>query len=508
MIVCLCDGLLAAANRDRRAPNEDPMANLRLFAVFAVLCAAAGCSGVEDPADTAAAETGGIVITGVSVIDVRTGGVVDNQSVAIRDGVVRYVGATTPGAFSGAQVYDRQGRYVIPGLWDMHVHLRGGAELAEENAVWLRQYLGFGVTAVRDGGGDLSDEVLTWRAEIAVGERLGPRIFTSLQKLDGPASDWGWPGSIALAGVDDVGPALDDLERRGADFIKLYDGSMAGDVYLAAIEEAERRGLKTSGHMPLSVSFEDAIDAGLDGVEHEIYLAKAASPIDGAVSREVADALRNGDELSLMQTLIRLSDSGDPEQAQRTFDKMIASGAALIPTLHIGNLLENLTDASAHEDDAQLSEVPAGIRATFQERVSSRVERTPDEVGRDLALYAANRAVLETAADRGVTILAGSDTGAVNSYLYPGDSLHLELEELVSAGLTPLQALQGATLHAAKWLNQDERYGTVEAGKAADLVILERNPLENIRDTRSLVAVVQSGRYFDRGELAELRALP
>jgi hypothetical protein len=124
-----------------------------------------------------------------------------------------------------------------------------GPDLAAENAVWLRQHLGFGITAVRDAGAELSDEVLARQSDIVRGQRQGPRIFTALGKSDG--SIGGWPGSIRLSSVDEVCPAIDALEQAGADFIKLYDGSLNGQRYLKAIVGAEQRGLRTAGHLPL-----------------------------------------------------------------------------------------------------------------------------------------------------------------------------------------------------------------------------------------------------------------
>jgi hypothetical protein len=151
----------------------------------------------------------GLALTNVAVINVETGDIAPGQTIIIRGDRIEYVGDAPPsGTMAATTVVDYSGHYVIPGLWDMHVHLRNsdGVDLAEENALWLPQYLGFGVTAVRDAGGDLPDEVLAWRREIVLGDRQGPRIYTSLQKLDGPTG--GWPGSIRLESAGEVSAAM------------------------------------------------------------------------------------------------------------------------------------------------------------------------------------------------------------------------------------------------------------------------------------------------------------
>jgi len=450
-----------------------------------------------------------IALTGVSVIDVRTGTVFDEQTIIIRDDRIDYIGSMpTARSLREAKVYDHAGRYVLPGLWDMHVHMRNGLglDLIEENAQWLRQYTSFGITAVRDAGGDLSEHVLVWRAETANGTRVGPRIFTALQKLDGPKI--GWEGSIPLTSLEDVVPAIDSLEQAGVDFVKLYDSGIASEVYLAAIAEAERRGLKSAGHLPMTVMFEEAIAAGLDSVEHDFYLSKAASSQELAIALEVKEMIANQQEFSFYALLARLQETGNSEKFNTVLDAMIQRGAALTPTLHIGRVLDTMSDPSIYSDDPQLAQVPSGIRSTFQLRVEGLISRSTETIERDTEILMRNRALVKAAADRGVIILAGSDTGAVNSYLYPGDSLHHELSELVDSGLTPLQALQGATVDAAEWLDQSEDFGTVEIGKKADLLILERNPLTDIKNSRSLVAVHQAGKYFDSNMLDQLRTLP
>ena len=180
------------------------------------LGAARAFHSVDDPRPWAVAD--------VTVIDVRTGEVRPDETIVVRHGVIESVGpAAAADLPSGTLVVEERGRYAIPGLWDMHVHMRGGPALEAANERWLRQYLGFGVTAVRDAGGDSPDAVLRWKRAVARGQIYGPRIFTSLRKIDGP--EGAWAGSIPVASSSDVPRALDELTAAGADFIKVYDGS-------------------------------------------------------------------------------------------------------------------------------------------------------------------------------------------------------------------------------------------------------------------------------------------
>jgi imidazolonepropionase-like amidohydrolase len=446
-------------------------------------------------------------VTNVAVVDVETGDVRRDETILVRHGVIQAVG---PGSAvplpDAALVVDEHGRYAIPGLWDMHVHIRGGPALEAANERWLRQYLAFGVTAVRDAGGDLPDAVLRFKAAVARGEIYGPRIFTSLQKLDGP--DGAWAGSIPVASAEDAARALDQLQAAGADFIKVYDGSIAPDVYLAALAEAERRGLRTAAHIPLSVPFEDAIRAGLDSVEHAFHLVKAANPDDRAASGRFA---RDGIPIEFEPFFVAVAELGaaaDESRARRVLEEMKARHVALTPTLYIWSAWNRIGEGYEEkgEPNARLEAVPPVIRETYAPALEILTGRTPSERASDARLEALEMRFTRWAAEEGVAILAGTDTGAENPLAFPGDSLHGELEALVDAGLTPLQALRAATIEPARWFGKTAELGTIEKGKAADFVILESDPLEDIANTRSIVAVVQQGVFFDRGELDDLAA--
>jgi imidazolonepropionase-like amidohydrolase len=470
-------------------------------AALAVLLCAGGAARAFDSVD----DDRLWAVTNVTVVDVETGDLRQNETIVVRHGVIQAVGPSAAVPLpEAALVVDERGRYAIPGLWDMHVHIRGGPALEAANEVWLRQYLAFGVTAVRDAGGDLPNAVLRFKPAIAQGKIYGPRIFTSLQKLDGP--DGAWAGSIPVASVQDVGRALDQLQAAGADFVKVYDGSIAPDIYLAALREAERRGLRTAAHIPLSVPFEDAIEAGLDSVEHAFHLVKAANPDDRMASRRFASDGIPIEFEPFFVAVSALGEEADEGHARHVFDEMKARHVALTPTLYIRRAWNRVRNEDDAEENLRFQAVPPEIRKTYAPAMEIFAGRTSSERASDERLEATGMRLTRIAAEEGVTILAGTDTGADNPLAYPGDSLHGELETLVDTGLTPLQALRAATIAPARWFGEEAQLGTIAKGKAADFVILDGDPLEDIRNTRSIVAVVQQGVFFDRGELDDLAA--
>lgn len=199
-----------------------------------------------------------IAITNVNVIDVRAGSVVPGQTVLITGDRIAALGASTsirPPAQAG--VIDGTGHYLVPGLWDMHVHFRSNPvepdrPLVEANASTLELFLANGVVGVREMGGDLHEHVLRWRDEVASGKRIGPRILTAGRKLDGAVPSW--PGSISTMDPDEARQAVRQLKKAGADFIKIYYAEVEPTIFRAVMEEAHAHGLKVTGHLPRNLT--------------------------------------------------------------------------------------------------------------------------------------------------------------------------------------------------------------------------------------------------------------
>lgn len=449
----------------------------------------AGAQAVPDPVD--------ILVTDVRVVDVDAGVVLEGRrTVAVRHGWIAAVwtGGEVPEGIEATFRIEGEGRWLIPGLWDAHVHFRGGEDLREENRALLRLYPAFGVTTVRDAGGDLTSALLAWRDSIATGSLLGPRVLTSGPKLDGPRP--GWPGSFALSDPSQVPGVLDTLQALGADYVKLYDGSMSPEVFMAAVEGAEARGMKVTGHMPLGVDFLEAVKAGLDGTEHLYYAFKGTAANRADVTRRV----RAG-EMGFWDAFWTMLDTRDAAREAEVFAAMARRGTAVVPTLHIGEVLSTV-ELVDHESDELLRLIPAGIRETYAGRVRSARRSPPEVRERNRLLRDEMAALLGRMHDAGVGVLAGSDAGPFNSYTYPGAALHSELDALVEAGLTPAEALRAATSAPATFIGLGDELGRVAPGYRADLVLLDQNPLEDIRNTRTRSTVILRGdRILDRVSL-------
>jgi imidazolonepropionase-like amidohydrolase len=463
---------------------------LRLLAAVAVLVAGVTPAAARERVD--------LLLCNATVIDVAAGQERTGQAVAVRGDTILAVGpdAQIGRRFSAVRSIDATGQFVMPGLWDMHVHFGGGSELIEENKALLPLYVAYGVTAVRDAAADLGDSVLRWRTEVAAGRLLGPTIFTSGPKLEGYKPLW--KGTIEVGTSAEVDAALDRLQAMKVDFVKITDNTLKPDIFLYAVKEAKRRGLRTSAHTPYALTIEQAADAGLSSIEHVDYLIKAGSPQEA----EIAAAYVAG-KLSYGEASDAFVDSFDAGHARKVYRKLAAKGVHVTPTLNMGRILAYL-DREDHSTDPELAYIGPGLRKTYDWRVERAAKATPEQVASRHKEYELSAKVLSMLVEAGIPILAGTDAGYLNSFNYPGEGLHEELKRYVEAGLTPQQALASATITGPAFLGRSSRYGSVESGKAADLLILDSNPLESIDATRAIRAVILHGKFLDRAALDRL----
>ena len=454
-------------------------------AAFAVLLSA--CAPARPAAPRA-----DLLLTHATIVDVQTGQLTPDQAIAIRGNLIAAVGPQAA-ALPATEVVDVSGAYVIPGLWDMHVHFGGGEALIDENKDLLPLYVAHGVTAVRDAAGDLSPSVLAWRDAVNAGSLQAPTIFTSGPKLEG--IDSVWPGDLEVGSEAEVRAALDRLQRMRVDFVKITDNTLPAGLFMFALGEARQRGFRTSAHVPAALTLDQVSEAGLGTIEHMSYLLRGGSPREAEITGAVAAGA-----MTAADATTALIDTFDPAVALATYRRLASRGTSVVPTLNGSRVLAYL-DRDRHAGDAYLQYLGPGLKATYAGRVERAAKDDAAAVARRHARYEKSVTLLPLLREAGMRIIAGTDAGFLNSFNYPGIGLHDELEIFVNGGLTPLQALQAATLAGPAFLGKSDAYGAVTAGRVADLAILDRNPVEDIRATRAIRGVVLHGRHLNRAAL-------
>ena len=430
-----------------------------------------------------------LIIENGNVIDIVTGKF-DKQTIFITDGrIVKLTISDYNESYKSELILDGTDKYILPGYWDNHVHFRGGDSLIQANKDFLKLFIMNGITTVRDAGGDLTSSVMQWKQQIENKKLVGPTIFSAGPKIDGKNATWA--GSLVVENEDDIAVALDSLEQLNVDFVKLYDSKISGELYLKTIQEATKRGLITSGHMPFTVELKETLDAGIGAIEHLYYILKGCSSEEEIIT----EAIKNGD-YGFWASMEKLIATYDDATAQKTFASLKQHNTYVVPTLHIGNVLSSLDEAD-HENDTYLKLMPSEIIKTYEGRIRSALNSSEKARKDRKELNTFSKSLAKSLSDANVNLLAGSDSGAFNSYAYPGISLHKELEAMVETGISNLKALQYSAYNGAHFLKKNSDYGTIEVGKISDLVILNRNPLENIKNTRDINFVVKGNEVFN-----------
>lgn len=431
-----------------------------------------------------------LTITHAQVVDVVTGTIQPDQTVVIAGPRIVRVGPAARAGRPTGRVIDAKGQYLIPGLWDMHTHVYFGRTAAAGTDLILPLLLANGVTGIRDMGSDL-DAILRARAAVAAHQLLGPRLVVCGPMLDGPKS--AYPASMAIGTAEAGRQAVNLLKRRGVDFIKVQS-LLPREAYLAIAAEAKAVGLPLEGHVPDQVRATEAVAAGQRTFEHLIGIFEASSTAE--------DQYVAGGEKSPGRFLATY----DPAREAAIVRLLAAQQVWQCPTL-FWERGQWLVDAVDWRQDSALAyagrswatqQWPAAQKSLLQtldtEPLPVRTQFVAHELDLVRKLHAAQ-----------VGFLAGTDTPAGVDVL-PGVSLHLELQRFVAAGFTPLQALQTATLNPAKFYHRLQDFGTVQAGRLADLVLLSANPLTDIANTLKITAVIADGQYLSEPDLRRLRS--
>jgi imidazolonepropionase-like amidohydrolase len=470
-------------------------------AIPLLLCALLLCSCSQNHAPRP------LAITHVTLIDATGADPKPDVTIVVAAGKIHAITPSSSAQLpSNAQVIDATGKFLIPGLTDSHLHLTGAGEPAGSRDFFLPLLLANGITTVRDMGGYLQS-LVPLREEIRDGKRLGPEIFFPGPYLDGDPPSF--QPSLVVTNPTQATDDVQSLVAQRVDFIKVQS-ILSRTAYFAIADAAKQQHISFVGHVPDRVTAAEASDAGQKSIEHLTGVLRACSSAEprlmeeqfrGAPKNETpqgSHAREIGWQRELLSTY-----SG------KTCDALIAKLRSnhtwQTPTLV---LLRHDAYPTPRSDAAAadlLPYVPKTIVSTWKDvrKKQDQLASPPEFELRD-QLFERSSQVVAKMKTAGVGILAGTDSPAPE--LVPGFSLHEELALLTQAGLSPMQALQAATKNPADFMEISQKQGTIEVGKNADLLLLDANPLDDIRNTEKIRALVIHGKLLDRASLDQMLA--
>jgi len=453
---------------------------------FGQLCAVA-MAQVQPAAVISPSSGSAIYITHVTVIDTKTGNESQDRTVVIsgeRISEVRDGKAVKPPA--GVKVVDGTGKYLIPGLWDMHVH-------TWDYDSTFPLYIANGVTGVRDMFGP--PDANKFRSELAAKKVVAPHFYLASPIVDGHPKVW--PTSIEVNTPVEAREVVDEQTRRGADFIKVYS-RLSRESYFAIIEESRRQKIPVEGHVPSLITAWEASNANQKSFEHLGGIPLACSSREEELRPKIAAA--NSRERSRLAA--EASRSHSEEKCQRLFREFKKNSTWQVPTLTVNRSFAMLTDEQFRRDD-RLRFFGGDYQTWLVAKDDFRLKTwMAEDFAIQRELFAYDQRLVGAMFRAGVPMLAGTDAG--NPFCFPGFSLHDELALMVESGVNPLGALQSATRNPALFMDATDKYGSVATGKIADLVLLDADPLEDIHNTTKISEVFLAGKEFDRVELDQM----
>jgi imidazolonepropionase-like amidohydrolase len=439
-----------------------------------------------------------LALNNVTIIDATGNRPQKEMTVIISNGRISAIGKTKKLKVpANTQIIDASGKYLIPGLWDMHTHIW--------DKDFIPAYIANGITGVRDMGGAL-DAWSKWRTEFETGTTLGPRSIFSGRIIDGykPFFYIFLEAKNAQNGREIV----NNLKQKNVDFIKVYD-RLPKETYLAVVDEAKKLNLPFAGHIPVDVKASEASELGQKSIEHLTGIALESSTEEENLRNEALKTLKElyqeglkPDEVTAkFNRFYELSrtiplETFDKKKAQKLFSTFRKNNTWQVPTIVVRDDVGDETIRQSVESN--LKYFPPIIRGN----ILRDNKTTKEEQLKNKQKFQKTLEIIKLMHKAGIKFLAGADSP--NPYSVPGFGLHEELELLVKAGFTPLEALQTATRNPAEYLGKLDSLGTIETGKIADFVLLEANPLTDIKNTRKIAAVILNGKFVDKKQLQDL----
>ncbi len=446
-----------------------------------------------------------LLIRSINIIDLEKGEILQNHNLWIEDNRIVTIDSV-PGRIPKGEyeVIEGKGKFLIPGLWDMHTH-------STQHSPWLHHplYIANGVTAIRDMSGQLgrkdsywagTRERQSWNQDLVNKEKLGPRyVLHSSYQINGPNSvPDGFENFFKVEDKSAVDSLLAYYQQEGSDFIKVYS-EIPANSYRQLVKEADSYGLHVAGHKPLSIPLSEALNAGQRSFEHpRIFLFEC---FPGADTFILATDKRQAYKKFKKEMISQF----DTVKAKALMRKMYENDAYWVPTLQVIK-----SAAFAHDEnfikDQRLQYIPAMRKLLWWDPDINRAAKdnlSPESRGVNMALYNSARKQILMAYNEQVRMMAGTDV--TDSYSFPGFSLHDEIRDLKDSGLSELEALRTATIYPSIYSGRNQDLGSIRPGYLADLLILEANPLEEISNTKKISGVLISGLYFDKNQLEKLK---
>ncbi|SMF48801.1 Imidazolonepropionase and related amidohydrolases [Alteromonadaceae bacterium Bs31] len=442
-----------------------------------------------------------ILIRDVSVVDVVSGDVRSNQIILIDKKEIVFVGLESETTLPENSIeVDGRGQYAIPALWDMHTHIYKVTPLLD-----MPLYIAYGVTNVRDmtscpKKGDpfapCPEDLRQWNSAAINDELVGPRIQgIASWHLNGPGIHDYIKGLPSFFGTANPKQAKEFVRYYvdKVDALKVYN-YIPRDSYFALVSEAEKVGLDIVGHRPHAVS---AIEAAQHqkSIEHARFILHESFSGRKELRASVAKGLWKEDRRAML-------DEHEPEMANEIFEAMKANGTWYVPT-HLTRRVDAYGEDSLILDDPILKYLHPLMKWQWLEDVNKTIDEDPSHEARQTYrdFYEKGLELTGQAHRAGVKVLVGTD------YIVAGITVHDELKQLVLAGLSPLDALRAATIHPAEYFGLQDAYGQIKNGMRADVVLLNKNPLENIENSLAIESVIFNGNYYDRSVLDKLESL-
>ncbi len=406
---------------------------------------------------------------GATVLPMDSERRLEDHTIVVREGRIVSVGprASTP-VPENARTIHASGRFLMPGLVDMHVHTWSEVDTP--------MFLAYGVTTVRNLFGN--PQHLAWRAQIEKGERTGPSLITAGPILDGDPPVW--PGSLVVTDAEKAAAAVQTHVDEGYDFIKVYN-RLPLEAYEAVVAKARLANLPIDGHTPDAVGYERVLAAGQRTVEH-------MSGIGLVVTAKAPGAGWAGDNAGWAQV--------DPERQALWVERSAAAGVWLCPTFVVFQKMVEPENIASELARGHMRYV-APFTREFWKNMNARM--TPEGRAASRDSVKPRMAFFKAFVDAGGRAILGTDMG--NPLVVPGYSVHEELANFVAAGLSTYQALSAATRGPAECLGLTAEFGTVAPGRRADLLLLEADPLLDVNNARAIQGVMVRGRWLPREEL-------